>query len=291
MEEITIETTGTGMTTSAIGKTIEYDVKTNIIYFTTGCNLACTYCYEALDEKKGVVTSREDLKRIADETIEREPDDKQTFFELFGGEPTLVWENVEYFMDYAYSLKKDVYFEMITNGIKFKDDEFMFQVYNNKHVKEGRVSISISYDGLEGNVDRIYRGGKSSTMTVVEVLAKLTALDFKFRVRYTIHKKNILHMMDDIKKLNKHFTPERIITSEVNEQYDISDWELLRKNYTTLKYMWQQNEIQIPICDVFCESCDGCGIRRDNLQYFVGDKEFNKKAYSEIEFNHFEIKD
>ena len=263
-------------------------VKTNIVYFNNYCNLACTYCYETLDAVKKVTTSKEELKKIADDTIAREPKDKQTFFELFGGEPTLSWDNVVYFMDYCYSIKQNIHFEMVTNGIKLIDDRFMFQVYNNSHIKDGRLSISISYDGLEGNVDRIYQDKRESTIDVVSVLSKLSVLEFPFRIRYTIHKKNLYHVVEDITSILKHFKPLRIITSEVTEQLDDEDKHKVQRIYNLLREKWNNNEITVPICDVFCDTCDGCTIRRDNLHYFVGDKEFQKQSYDEVAFNHFE---
>jgi len=264
------------------------NIRTNIIYFTTKCNLGCTYCYEALDEIKGVDTSLKDLYKIADETFEREPDDAQTFFELFGGEPTLVWENVEKFMDYAYSKKENLHFEMITNGIKFKDLDFIERVYTNKHVKEGRFSISISFDGWNGNIDRIYRNGKQSREDVVTALSNLSYLKLPFRIRYTIHPKNINTILEDIETIIKNFKPLRIITSEVNELLTDDDMKKLHETYMTLQYMWNNNEIDIPICDLFCETCTGCSITRNKLQYYVQDKKYTKDIYSEIGFNHFE---
>jgi len=263
-------------------------VRTNIIYFTTKCNLGCTYCYEALDEVKGINTDLEELYQIADEAIEREPRDQQTFFELFGGEPTLVWENVEKFMDYAYSKKKNVYFEMITNGIKFKDIEFINKVYSNIHVQQGRVSISVSFDGWNGNEDRIYRNGKQSREDVVEALSNLSYLNLPFRIRYSIHPKNLDHVLKDMENLITLFKPKRIITSEVTELLSENDFQKLYQIYKTLQYKWINHEIEIPICDIFCENCDGCTITRNKLQYYVKDFRYEKNSREEIPFNHFE---
>ena len=272
-------------------KSIEDSVKTNTVYFNNYCNLACTYCYETLGAVKTVKTSRQELKQIADAIIEREPKDMQTFFILFGGEPTLDWDDVVFFMEYVYMKKTNVYFNMITNGIKFLDDDFMFEVFNNIFYDKGMLSVDISYDGVNGNVDRIYQGGKSSTEDVIQVLAKLHEMDFKFRIRYTIHKKNINTFVEDIEKIITFFDPLRIITSEVNEQFNKEDNQKLKYGYAMLRWKWQNNEILTPICDLFCDNCDGCGIRRMNLHYYVGDKEYEKLNGAQIEFNHFEKKE
>ena len=262
--------------------------RTNIIYFTTKCNLGCTYCYESLDEVNGVNTELEELYKIADEAIEREDPNLQTFFELFGGEPTLCWDNVEKFMDYAYAKKKNVHFEMITNGIKFKDLDFVERVYNNKHVVENRLSISISFDGWEGNVDRIYRNGKQSREDVIMALGNLAYLNLPFRIRYTIHPKNIDNILDDFDKIIKHFKPLRIITSEVTSLLSNDDFKKLYNIYKEIQRRWNTGEISIPICDIVCETCGGCSVTRNKLQYYIKDEIITKDHRTESSFNQFE---
>ena len=250
--------------------------RTNIIYFTTKCNLGCTYCYESLDEVNGVNTELEELYKIADEAIEREDPNMQTFFELFGGEPTLCWDNVEKFMDYAYSKKKNVRFEMITNGIKFKDLDFVERVYSNKHVSEGRVSISISFDGWKGNVDRIYRNGKQSREDVVIALSNLKTLELPFRIRYTIHPKNIDTVIEDIEDIIKFFNPQRIITSETTSLFTDEDFKKLYQTYKLLQMKWNNGEITTPVCDIFCDTCDGCSVKRSKLQYYIKGERYSR---------------
>ncbi len=115
-------------------------------------------------------------------------------------------------------------------------------------------------------------------------------MKYTFRIRYTIHKKNINTIVKDIEKILQHFNPKRIITSEVTEQFDENDYVILSKTYSELRWKWQNNEIQIPICDLFCDICNGCSIRRPNLHYYVGDKDHKKVGGSLIPFNHFEKK-
>jgi len=271
-------------------KEIAENVKTNTVYFTTACNLGCTYCYEELDTVKARKTSREELRNIADMVIEREPADKQSFFILFGGEPTLCWDDVVYFMNYAYRKKNNVHFNMITNGIRFLDNNFMFTVWNNEHMKQGRLSVEVSFDGKNGNVDRIYKTGEDSTADVVEVLAKLSELSLKFRIRYTVHKKNIDHFVGDIRTLLALFNPERIITYQVEEQLDDKDRAKLNRGHDELRWYWQTQEIQTPVCGLFCDNCDGCGIRRMNLHYYIGDKNIKKYEADPGKFHHFDKK-
>jgi len=264
------------------------NVRTNIVYFTTKCNLGCTYCYESLDEIHGLDTSLEELFAIADEAIEREPKDIQTFFEIFGGEPTLCWDNVEKFMDYAYNKKENIYFEVITNGIKFTDLKFVKRYFNNRHVKAGRVSTSISFDGVQGNKDRIYRNGKQSAPDVIEALAILTYLKLPFRIRYTVHKNNINNVLEDLEEIIENFNPLRIIISEVTNQLSYEDFTKLFNIYKEIQRKWNNGEIKIPICEVVCETCSECTISRNRLQYYFKDKKYEKNSREMIAFNHFE---
>ena len=86
----------------------------NVLYFTNRCNLACTYCYEDLMGRPEQILSKEDIRKSVDEIIAREPADQQTLFVMFGGEVTLQWENALYCMEYAYSKKKNVHFNIET---------------------------------------------------------------------------------------------------------------------------------------------------------------------------------
>ena len=264
------------------------NIRTNIIYFTTKCNLNCTYCFQALDEVMGVDTPWEDLKKIVDETIQREGQDYQTFFGIFGGEPTLCWHNVEKFMDYAYSKKKNIHFEMISNGIKFCDEDFLFQVAENEHVKNGRLSISISFDGWEGNKDRVFRDGRQSREKVIQALSNLKTVGIPFRVRFTIHRHNIDTFVDDILKIMEYFEPKRVITSETNSLFNDEDFKKVYEGYTKLRTLWNERKIQIPVCEVFCDSCDGCSMKRPKLTHYIGDKEFVKDDGAAESFKHFD---
>lgn len=265
---------------------------TNVVYFTTICNLGCTYCYEHLDTAKPKNLSIEQLYKIADDAIERESD-KQTMFVLFGGEATLRWDEAEKFMDYAYSKKSDVHFNLITNGIRFLEDEFFKKFFNNEHYNDGRLSIDISFDGVDGNVDRVYKDGSSSTVDVIKVLAKLHGYNLKWRLRYTIHKNNIDHFVKDITNITKHFAPLRVIKNVVHEQLTEDDLIKLEEGYQILKQAWNSNQISSPVCDLFCDSCTGCekgtGDSGNIADYVSEEPDIHQQRTTE-KFNKFEQK-
>jgi uncharacterized protein len=241
----------------------------NIVYFTTQCNMACTYCYEELMNVKPKIMSKDELKEIAEKTIEREDDNNQTLFVLFGGEPTLQWDNVKFFMDYAYSLKKNVHFNMTSNGIKFLDDDFFNDYKENFFVKKQKISLDISFDGLSGNTQRIYHNGKQTVDDVIEVLKKFNEHNLPFRIRTTVNKDNLYNLIDEINYM-KQFNPKRVILS--------MDWRGMEKEYSRQDIdkklnevksffvnEWMNGDITFPICEWFCEICDGCSITKSQI--------------------------
>jgi hypothetical protein len=86
----------------------------------------------------------------------------------------------------------------------------------------------------------------------------------------------------------KHFNPLRIITSEVSSLFDENDFKKILETYTILKNKWNNGEIQTPICEIFCESCNGCGITRSKLQYSIENKKIIKNHRTTGEFNDFD---
>jgi len=238
---------------------MEDNLRTNVVFFTTTCNLACTYCYQHVKDYPHKETSKEELIEIVDRTVEREGTDSQTLFILFGGEPTTRWENVEFFMDYAYFIKENVQFNIVTNGIKFKDDRFLKKFISNTHYKEGRLKLEISFDGIEGNSERIYPNGKDSTKDVVEVLFKLKETNTKYRIRYTVHKKNVKNFENDILKIMKYFKPERLILSEYEDDLSSDELKYVENIKNILIKKYYNNEINIPICMKYDEMCAVCG--------------------------------
>jgi sulfatase maturation enzyme AslB (radical SAM superfamily) len=265
----------------------------NIIYLTTACGLACTYCYEDLPNVKPKTMTREELEKIADETLERENPNEQTLFVLFGGEPTLEWDNAKYFMDYVYSKKKFVQFNMTSNGIKFLDDDFFNDYITNKHYIEGRLSLDISYDGKEANYKRIYKDGRDSTEDVVKVLKKFSKNNVKYRIRTTVSPDNINNLVEEIVSFSI-FNPQRVILS-VNwngfENYEqaLKQMKVLKNRIT---YLWNSNKLSFPVCELVCETCDGCSQPKSQIYDYAPKSNVKiRQKNDNKEFTTFERKD
>jgi len=264
----------------------------NVIYFTNKCNLACTYCYEDLADRPPQILTKEDIRRTIDEILARENPNEQTLFVMFGGEVTLEWENAKYFMEYAYSKKENVHFNIESNGIKFLKDSFLKDYKNLKYNKLGLISLDISFDGI-GNGERVTHNGKSSTPLMLKIFNRLNKTSIPFRLRYTIQSSNINNLHNDITLLAKTFTPLRIITSVAWSNLSTSDIQLLDEHKESLRKDWIDGDLNIPVCELFCDMCNGCDNRKELKTYFTdeGNVTTYKNHESIPEFHDFKDKE
>ncbi|MFZ9615195.1 MAG: radical SAM protein [Fluviibacter sp.] len=264
----------------------------NVLYFTNKCNLACTYCYEDLDGRPEQILSQEDIRKSVDHILAREPEDQQTLFVMFGGEVTLEWENAVYCMEYAYSKKKNVHFNISTNGIRFLKDDFLFDYKKLKYNLLGLTSLDISFDGI-GNGDRVTKAGTSSTPLMLKIFARLNNANVPFRLRYTMHKGNINNLYEDIKLISQKIKPHRIITSVAWDTLDDDGIKQLYAAKELLRKDWFSGDIKIPVCELFCDACNGCGARKDIKTYYSDEGNITtyKNYESAPKFNDFKEKE
>jgi sulfatase maturation enzyme AslB (radical SAM superfamily) len=245
----------------------------NVLYFTNKCNLACTYCYEDLPGRPPQIMTQEDITRTIDQVIAREDPNNQTLFVMFGGEATLEWENVCFAMEYAYSKKQNVHFNLETNGIKFLSDKFLNEVKNNYFYKNhGLLSIDVSFDGV-GNGERVFHDGSDSSVSMLKVLTKLAQNKMRWRLRYTVQKDNVNYWYEDVSRLARTFHPERVIlTVAWDTMKHIENLhELLETEKNRLRQDWINKQISVPVCELFCDMCNGCDERKEFKTYFTNE--------------------
>lgn len=255
-------------------KRIQENSGVNVIYFTNKCNLACTYCYEDLKNRPAQILTKEQIMNSVDIILEREKPEEQTLFVLFGGEVTLEWENAKFMMDYAYSKKKNVHFNISTNGIKFKDVEFIKEYKKLKYNLLNLTSIDISFDGI-GNSERITHSGKDTTLQMLDIFKKLNAYKVDFRLRYTIHNLNINFLYQDLKFILEKIKPKRLITSVAWSKLSQNEINQLQEVKNVLRSEWQNNLITIPVCEMFCDMCNGCSVQKELKTYFSDEGNIN----------------
>jgi sulfatase maturation enzyme AslB (radical SAM superfamily) len=252
----------------------------NVLYFTNKCNLACTYCYEDLPGRPPQILTREQIRTSIDAIIARERPESQTLIVLFGGEATLEWDNVCYAMEYAFSKKSNVHFNLTTNGIKYLSQKFIDETVSNKFYKTGLMSIDVSFDGV-GNGDRVYHNGMDSTGSMLQVLTNLVKNNVRYRIRYTIQKNNIDFWYEDAHMIIKTFKPQRFITSVAWSTLEAADYPKLESAKEKFRSDWINKEIAAPICEIFCDMCNGCGERKELKTYFTN--EGNVTTYGNYE--------
>lgn len=255
-------------------KRIQENSGVNVIYFTNRCNLACTYCYEDLKDRPAQILTKEQIMNSVDIILEREKPEEQTLFVLFGGEVTLEWENAKFMMDYAYSKKKNVHFNISTNGIKFKDELFIKEYKKLKYNLLNLTSIDISFDGI-GNSERITHSGKDTTLQMLDIFKKLNAYKVDFRLRYTIHNLNINFLYQDLKFILEKIKPKRLITSVAWSKLSQNEINQLQEVKNVLRSEWQNNLITIPVCEMFCDMCNGCAVQKELKTYFSDEGNIN----------------
>jgi sulfatase maturation enzyme AslB (radical SAM superfamily) len=252
----------------------------NVLYFTNKCNLACTYCYEDLPGRPPQILTIQQIESSIDTIIEREDPNKQTLIVLFGGEPTLEWDNVCYAMQYAWSKKKNIHFNLTTNGIKYLSQEFINTTKQNKFYKMGMLSIDVSFDGI-GNKDRIFKNGLDSTNSMLQVFKNLNSNGVKYRIRYTIQRQNVRNLYNDIALIVNTFKPLRLITSVAWDTLLEGDINRLSDAKERLRDDWINKRINVPVCELFCDMCSGCGERKELKTYFTD--EGNVTTYGNYE--------
>ncbi len=257
-----------GIDRSLTNKPVTKGSGVNTLYLTNQCNLACTYCYEDLGNKEKETLSINQLKKNIDIILERENPDEQTLFILFGGEPTLEFNKCLVAVDYALSKKQNCTFNMISNGIKFLQDDFCT---NFKSLRN--TTLDISFDG-SGNQERIYHSGKESTNDMYKVFAQLKKFNIPWRLRYTINSSNVNTIVEDLINIYVRYKPARMITSVAWDTLNSAlDFKTIDTAQIQLRHLWTNNQLTSPVCDIFCDMCDGCESTKEFKAYYNQDGE------------------
>lgn len=177
----------------------KYGPRELYLSLTSGCNLACRYCYARAGENtrrlswERIEVSIEQLYRYAKEKEENEVE--ITFHGT--GEATVEWKTLVKTVEYALrELPEDwkLYFSLVTNGVLLSEEKVQF-------LKQHGFSITVSMDGLERvqNLQRPYRDGRGTFPAVVEGIRLLVKHGVEFGVRTTITGENQEEMVEFVK--------------------------------------------------------------------------------------------
>ena len=141
------------------------------VYLSNSCNLACSYCYVAVNQGPQAVLAFDDIKKSIDEFYDKvaSPDKKITFL---GGEPLQHWALFQQAAKYARSRPggHDVVLQTFTNGTLLTPDKLAF-------LDELDCHVTISLDGRKAANDkhRVYFKAKDRS-TFDDVMARVKEL-------------------------------------------------------------------------------------------------------------------
>lgn len=258
-------------------KSIAKGSNTNIIVVTNKCNFDCTYCFERdkIRKEDEFIITKEEIEKYIDDikTTERNP-----VIVIFGGEPLLAWDRIEYIFEYAKKSGLNPWYTMNTNGYRFKNEDFFKRYCENEVVKSGHLSTEISFDGI-GNVDRILKSKRNTTIDLINILNKFKEHHIVFRISYTIHNSNENIFDSDIKNIIRTFKPERLIINiDYSSNHRIQNEENVKERLLNLKSF--KSYKTCPICRVHCDECNLCGALTEKYRYYnvENDKIFVKNS-------------
>ena len=159
------------------------------LILTTGCNLACKYCYienNVCNNQKEHSMSKQTARLAIDRFVEHLTSTglKEAEIILYGGEPLTNWDCVKEVTEYTKEVTKDkdlnIVISMVTNGTLIDEEKAEFIVKNGL-----RVGISIDGPKEINDSNRIYRGTNRSVYDrVINTVDLLNAkgVDFGFSI-------------------------------------------------------------------------------------------------------------
>jgi sulfatase maturation enzyme AslB (radical SAM superfamily) len=139
------------------------------VYLTNSCNLACSYCYVAVNQGPPSRLSIEDIRRAVDEFYARVPGNRKITF--LGGEPLLDWRLLTEAARYAREKGgPDVVLQTFTNGTLLTPEKLAF-------FEEVDLHCTISLDGKKDDNDKHRVYFKEPGSVFDDVMRRLEPLD------------------------------------------------------------------------------------------------------------------
>lgn len=210
-----------------------FPIQTLVFHLVNECNLGCAYCYAGLGEYGAPMKRMSEFTSIQaiDFLMDASKDMPQVSVILFGGEPTLNWDQlvntVEYGKKHAKEYGKTIDFSLTTNGTVLTDRMIDFLV-------EHDVGISVSMDGDKETQDksRPYKKDGIGSYDMVsrnaqKLISKHKTKPVAARVTLTKGYPNVKHTFEHLQGLGFHevgFAP----VSEMDEEFFLNESEMNR---------------------------------------------------------------
>lgn len=276
--------------------------KTNILFLTSECNFECDYCYEKEKRnklEKDIHASIEDIYNFLSDIEWREEGLNSTIV-LFGGEPLLRFDEIEYIINYIKTSKKKGGWgiSLITNGyflsnttILNKIKEYVFDDFMREH--NIHIKLGISFDVSGQSSRKIIGNNKNSYDKILNNILSVDKLSIPFDISYTIsllnydkYKQDLIFLLTKFKNLKrinlnyaKQYLEDNLIKNFDSEQYNKSLSIFCEALFIKFK---------IPICDKVCNLCNLC-VKKENGNCYMSltDGNIKKDKYTIEKFDLF----
>ncbi len=256
------------------GKINKYCINHASIVFTENCNLNCSYCYES-EKKRHLYMSKETAEKVIDFLVNNavHSGEKQIFLMLFGGEPTLNIEVMDYTWDYA--LKKtqengiSLRATLITNGSVYNQavEDFIIKAYTT--CSRFKIQLSIDGDKETQDTNRPFLDGSGSSDVVEENIRKL-----KEAMREHNISENGVYVHGCISKQSlprlKHAYDYVRDVLKIN---DFSIFPVKEENWDKNDYKLYESQLRL-IGKRIIEDCE----KEDTAKYFMGFDSFKERS-------------
>jgi len=156
---------------------------------TNACNFRCSYCFGI---HKNVFMTEQTARKATDELKKL----GVRAVSFFGGEPLLAWDTVVYVIEYAKKINYFPSFGLITNGYLLDKDKLHY-------IKKNKVSLAVSFDGIQRNEKRVLASGNDTTARVFDNLMLCRTLNVNIDVCPVINRDKIKGLADDFIQLYK----------------------------------------------------------------------------------------
>jgi sulfatase maturation enzyme AslB (radical SAM superfamily) len=273
------------------------EVRTNVIYLTTQCNLDCSYCYERRNRNaEGFVhrsVTSEDIDAFVDEVSVREYDSNSSIV-IFGGEPLIRMDLVQELMDKFVARKNrpnaGTHFDLVTNGTLVTDDIAKTLRHYQERLPRSNCSlqIEVSYD-VSGQNERVYVGGKKSDEAVMAGIKKLQLHGVKFAISYVVHVANANNVFRDIAYCIMALKAKKVTIRWATEELEavgLKKQEIQEHLRPRLLELFRR--FRVPICDEVCSLCDRCHKGTAGNHYYIpGEGSVKVEFETKGAFNHF----
>lgn len=278
------------------------ELRTNIIYLNTNCNLRCEYCYED-NSRKGLPDQANVTPEMIDDYIDdimcREGESNSCLC-IMGGEPTLKLDLFAHVIKKLIATPKKGGWSvpMTTNAILFDNNKYLSaylkisKIANDHNID---TNLEISYDG-SGHYRRKFPNGKSSRHIVERVLWKLNRFKIPFRVSYTVHLGNFASVVHDLLNIILTYNYcERIYVRYAQQELDnhfgleVDNFYNILSAYYSPYLRQMYKKFGIPLCDQVCDLCNLCQISVPVGNSYLSPTEgliFTNKS-SRVDFTHF----